>query len=109
MSTASLIPLTQLDKSDLNVRTSIDKGAMQELQASILAHGLMQNLVVVKSKGNRYNVIAGGRRLAAMRALQKGGKLPKECGGKKDRSFEHRCNAEGIETTVSPFSQVDQG
>jgi ParB family chromosome partitioning protein len=78
MSTPSLIPLTQLDKSDLNVRTSFDKGAMQELQASILAHGLMQNLVVVKSKGNRYNVIAGGRRLAAMQALQKGGKLPKD-------------------------------
>lgn len=78
MSTTSLIPLTQLDKSDLNVRTSFDKVAMHELQASILAHGLMQNLVVTKSKGNRYGVIAGGRRLAAMQALQKEGKLPKD-------------------------------
>src|ERR1700674_1722523 len=78
MPATSLIPLTQLDKSDLNVRTSFDKGAMQELQASIFAHGLMQNLVVIKSKGNRYSVIAGGRRLAAMQALRKEGKLPKD-------------------------------
>ena len=50
------------------------------MAASILAHGLMQNLVVTEAqKGRgRYYVVAGARRLAAMNALQNSGKLPKD-------------------------------
>lgn len=76
------IAVAKLDKSPLNARKTVSKAACEELKASILAHGLIQNLVVVKSKptefreGIEYRVIAGARRLAALRALQKEGHLP---------------------------------
>jgi hypothetical protein len=37
----------------------------------------MQNLVVTEGEKGKYYVVAGARRLAAMNALQKTGKLPK--------------------------------
>ena len=46
------------------------------MKASILAHGLMQNLVVTADAKGGYRVIAGSRRLEALRALQAEGKLP---------------------------------
>ena len=46
------------------------------MKASILAHGLMQNLVVTADGDGRFRVIAGSRRLEALRALQAEGKLP---------------------------------
>ncbi len=69
------IELNDLVKSPLNARKTTSKAAADDLKSSILAHGLMQNLVVVPAdKG--YHVIAGARRLAAMKALQAEGKLP---------------------------------
>jgi ParB family chromosome partitioning protein len=47
-----------------------------ELKASLLAHGLMQNLVVTDPGDGTYRVIAGGRRLEAIHSLQAEGKLP---------------------------------
>ena len=47
-----------------------------ELKASILAHGLMQNLVVTENVDGNFHVIAGGRRLEALQALRDEGKLP---------------------------------
>lgn len=70
------IPLAALVKSKLNARRTTSKTASEELKASILAHGLLQNLVVVRGLANVYEVIAGARRLDALIALQKEGKLP---------------------------------
>ncbi len=46
--------------------------------ASIAAHGLLQNLSVVRADEPRYAVVAGSRRLAALRLLIKRGKLARD-------------------------------
>jgi ParB family transcriptional regulator, chromosome partitioning protein len=73
-----LIALAKLEKSTHNVRRTAGQAGMEELKASLLAHGLMQNLVVTDSGGEAYRVIAGGRRLEALKALQAEGKLPED-------------------------------
>jgi len=73
-----LIAVTQLEKSPLNARRTGGKVGMDELKASLLAHGLMQNLVVTDAGNNVFHVIAGGRRLAAILSLQAEGKLPSD-------------------------------
>lgn len=70
-----LIAVSRLEKSPLNARRTIAKVGMDELKASVLAHGLMQNLVVTDAGDGIFHVIAGGRRLEAIRSLQKEGKL----------------------------------
>ena len=62
------IELSKLVKSPLNVRKTASASADEELKASILAHGLMQNLVVTEGKKGKFLVIAGARRLEALRA-----------------------------------------
>jgi ParB family chromosome partitioning protein len=42
-----------------------------ELAASIKAHGLLQNLQVRPGSRGKYEVVAGGRRLAALQRLAK--------------------------------------
>jgi ParB family chromosome partitioning protein len=74
----TMIKVNQLEKSPLNVRRTAAKGASDELKASILAHGLMQNLVVTDAGEGRFRVIAGNRRLEALRALQEEGRLPSD-------------------------------
>jgi ParB family chromosome partitioning protein len=71
-----LIAVTQLEKSKLNARRTGGKVGMDELKASLLAHGLMQNLVVTDTGDGYFRVIAGARRLEAIRSLQAEGKLP---------------------------------
>ncbi len=71
-----LIAISKLEKSTLNARRTVPKIGMDELKASLLAHGLMQNLVVTDSGDGMFCVIAGGRRLEAIRSLQAEGKLP---------------------------------
>ena len=76
----SSIPLGRLELSPDNARrTPASDAALAELKASIAAHGLLENLVVLPLGGEgadaRYAVIAGGRRLAAMKALAKDGAL----------------------------------
>lgn len=70
------IEVTKLGRSPLNVRRTEKAAALDELKASILAHGLMQNLVVTANGHGTYHVVAGGRRLEAIRALVREGKLP---------------------------------
>ncbi|MGB4583158.1 MAG: ParB/RepB/Spo0J family partition protein [Rhodoferax sp.] len=68
-----LVPLTQLRSrpSKRNVRKS-RRTSIPELAASILRVGLLQNLTVVVSvDGQHYEVVAGGRRLAALKLLAK--------------------------------------
>ena len=73
-----LIAVSLLDKSPLNARRTTGKMGMDELKASLLAHGLMQNLVVTDAGDGQFHVIAGGRRLEALRTLQAEGKLPED-------------------------------
>jgi ParB family chromosome partitioning protein len=69
MTDNTTIPLNKLLAWDGNVRkTDPDKG-IDELAASITAHGLLQSLVVRKDKRGKYAVVAGRRRLLALKAL----------------------------------------
>ncbi len=71
------IPLDRLYVAPENVRkTPPDAVAEAELKASIANHGLLENLVV-RSEGleRAYAVVAGGRRLAALKALAADGVL----------------------------------
>ena len=69
------IPLSRLELAPENVRkTPEDPAAFAELKASIAAHDLLENLIVriedpVEDGVERCAVVAGGRRLAAMKAL----------------------------------------
>ena len=75
------IPLSRLALAPENVRkTPADESAQAQLSASIRAHGLLENLVArpdgTDDDGNeRFAVVAGGRRLAALQALADDGAL----------------------------------
>jgi len=76
--TIEMIPLNKLVPSPANVRkTGADTG-IEELAASITAHGLLQNLRVRPGSGGRFEVVAGARRLAALKRLAKQKVLPKD-------------------------------
>lgn len=65
------IPLTHLEISPKNMRKT-DAECVDDLLASIPVHGLIQSLAVEPSgKKDRYLVIAGGRRLKALKILAK--------------------------------------
>ncbi len=75
MTTNISIPLNKLLAWEGNVRkTDADKG-IDELAASIAAHGLLQSLVVRKDKRGKYAVVAGKRRLLALKALADAGTI----------------------------------
>ena len=71
------IPLGKLVLSKRNVRRQSDQAADLQLKADIEARGLLQNLVVCPARKprGRFTVEAGGRRLAALKALAREGKL----------------------------------
>ena len=70
------IPLNLLQISPLNARKTPPRATEQaELAASIVAHGLLENLIVGSTDTDRYEVLAGGRRLMAMQSLVSEGKL----------------------------------
>lgn len=77
------ISLAKLIPSDANVRRTGRMNGVAELAASIKAHGLLQNLTVRrvfrgKDKTVLFEVVAGGRRLAALKALVKAKHLKKD-------------------------------
>lgn len=73
-----LVPLSQLRHSSRNVRRS-GAVAIPELAASIERIGLLQNLAVtLSSDGEHYSVIAGSRRLAALKLLAKKRRIAKD-------------------------------
>ena len=73
-----LIPLTLLRPSSRNVRRS-GGTSIPELAASIARVGLLQNLAVVPAAdGEHFEVVAGRRRLAALKLLVKRRKLAKD-------------------------------
>ncbi|NSL25090.1 ParB/RepB/Spo0J family partition protein [Agrobacterium tumefaciens] len=69
------IALNRLVPSAANVRRVNAAVGISELADSIEAHGLIHNLTVRKGKKGKYEVVAGSRRLAALRLLAKEGRL----------------------------------
>ena len=73
-----LVPLSQLRPSKRNVRKTLGT-SITELAASIERVGLLQNLTVtLASDGEHYEVVAGGRRLAALKLLAKKRRIAKD-------------------------------
>ena len=73
------LTLDTLEPAPENVRTAPpEAAALAELKASLAAHGLLASLVVrpIESVRPRYAVVAGGRRLAALKALAAEGVIP---------------------------------
>jgi ParB family transcriptional regulator, chromosome partitioning protein len=69
------IPLSKLLAWEGNVRQTEPDKNIDELAASIAAHGLLQSLVVKKDKRGKYAVIAGQRRLLALKSLAADGRI----------------------------------
>lgn len=74
-----LVPLSRLVSrpAGRNVRKT-PRMSIPELVASIARVGLLQNLIVIAADGERYEVVAGGRRLAALKLLAKKRRISKE-------------------------------
>lgn len=77
MTDITMIPLTKLVESEDNVRLSNRKDGIAELAASVKAIGLLQSIVVKEVGNGKFGVIAGGRRLRALRLLTKTGDVEK--------------------------------
>jgi ParB family chromosome partitioning protein len=72
-----MIPLSKLIPSGLNARkitTSAESNA--ELRASLLAFGVLENLIVYGAGKDKYAVAAGERRRASLKLLLKEKKIP---------------------------------
>ena len=78
MTTIKMIPLNQLVPSAANVRKTASTAGIEELAASIAAHGLLQNLQVRPAPKGKYEVVAGGRRLGALKLLVKQKRMDKD-------------------------------
>lgn len=78
------ISLNKLKPSAMNVRKTGRETGIEELGVSIAAHGLLHPLTVAPEIGKsgqpngKFGVIAGGRRLTALRLLVKQKRLPKD-------------------------------
>lgn len=73
-----LIALSKLVPSPRNVRRQDRKAEIDALAASIAAHGLLQNLCVIPTESETFEVDAGGRRLAALKQLAKQKVIPRD-------------------------------
>ncbi|TFL15340.1 chromosome partitioning protein ParB [Pusillimonas caeni] len=72
-----VVPLSQLRASKRNVRKI--KQSVDALAESIARVGLLQNLTVILARdGEHYEVVAGGRRLDALKLLAKTRRIPKD-------------------------------
>jgi ParB family transcriptional regulator, chromosome partitioning protein len=82
--TLMTIPLCQLKRSKTNIRKTEPLSGLEELSASIEVNGVLENLVVLTMEktdpadADLYEVIAGGRRLAALKLLLKNKKIAKD-------------------------------
>lgn len=88
------IPLAQLEIAPENVRKT-KPSQLEQIAASIKAHGLQQNLVGYRS-GDKVFISAGGRRLTAMRMLLKAGDLPEDL-------------ADGAPVKITDVAQAQEG
>jgi ParB family chromosome partitioning protein len=69
------IPLNKLLAWEGNVRKADPDKGIDELAASIAAHGLLQSLVVRKDRRGKYAVVAGRRRLLVLKSLVDAGSM----------------------------------
>lgn len=81
MTIIEMLPLSRLVPSKRNVRKTNGGQTIDQLVASIASHGLLQNLSVVPLETDgaptgKYAVVAGGRRLAALKALARAKAIP---------------------------------
>jgi ParB-like nuclease domain len=70
------IPLNKLVPARTNVRKSGGKDGIEELAASIAAHGLLTSLAVRKAARGKFTVIAGQRRYHALTMLASRDQIP---------------------------------
>ena len=70
-----IVALNKLFHSEANVRRTGKADGIAGLAASIAAHGLGQNLnVAPREDGKGFEVVAGGRRLRALKHLVRPGR-----------------------------------
>ena len=69
--TIQYIPLSKLVPSPDNVRKTDRLGGIDQLAANIVANGLLQNLQAKANGNDQFEIVAGGRRLAALKLLAK--------------------------------------
>src|ERR1700749_4291989 len=69
--TIQYLPLNKLVPSPDNVRKTDRASGIEQLAASIAAHGLLQNLQVKPNAKGQFEVVAGERRLTALKLLAK--------------------------------------
>ena len=110
------VPLSRLALAPENVRkTPADPVAEAEMKASIAAHGLLENLVVRMdgpADAGTWAVVAGGRRLAAMKALAEDGTIdpdhPVPClvAADPDMAGELSLAENVVRIAMSPVDQV---
>jgi ParB family transcriptional regulator, chromosome partitioning protein len=107
------IALNRLVRSKSNVRRTARDTGIDALMASIAAHGLRQNLNVRATSGNRFEVVAGGRRLEALRRLAKDGTLPADAAipcavlAENDNAAEISLAENAIRQDMHPDDQCD--
>ena len=65
---SSEVAVAAVDPNPWQPRTTIDEAALTELADSLREHGLVQP-IVIRARGDRFQLIAGQRRLAAARRL----------------------------------------
>jgi ParB family chromosome partitioning protein len=73
--TIAFIALNKLIPWNGNVRKTGASDGIEELQASISAHGVLQSLVVRKNSRGKFAVVAGRRRYLALSALAEAGSI----------------------------------
>src|SRR4051794_6589435 len=74
--TIKTVSLSKLIPSEENVRRYASKAGIDALAADIAAHGLLQNLNVKPANKGKVEVVAGGRRLKALKhLLREGGSI----------------------------------
>ena len=65
------LPVAQLQASPTNPRRRFDARGLEELAASIRSHGVLEPLLVRPLDGDRYEVVAGERRLRGSRMAER--------------------------------------
>ncbi len=66
-SAVTQLPASAISPNPMQPRTTLDSEALEELAASIREHGMIQPLIVTQQGPERYQLIAGERRLEASR------------------------------------------
>lgn len=69
------IPLNRLLPWDGNVRKTGAADGLDELKASIAAHGVLQSLIVRKTSKGKFAIVAGRRRFLALSSLAESGAI----------------------------------